>query len=139
MIFKRLIQYVILFFLLIFIGVLGFWGISKLTDNSLDSALKRYETNHNANELRRILLSYRGEADNHSDCIEFLAWGRKNQKDFIEIIEGISSTEKPKLVQGLAFAAIDSGQANEFQIAFKDFDSYTLNLIRSEIQNRQKI
>ncbi len=137
---KRLVQFTAIFFILAIAGLFGYWSVQYYqASNTMTFVLKKYESTRDANKVRKFLLESHGEADNHNNCINLIAWGKNHQKDFIEIIEGINQPDKIKLGERLAFAATDSGQSNEFEVAFKDFNSEVLNIIRAEIQKNKAI
>ncbi|HLA94519.1 MAG TPA: hypothetical protein VK612_02275 [Pyrinomonadaceae bacterium] len=60
--------------------------------------------------------------------------GIKHQQDYVKIIEGLGSNEKTKIGKHLAFAATDSNQDDDFAIAFNDFNSEGLEIMRTEIK-----
>jgi len=73
---KRISQFIALFFVLtLAVGGLYF-GASYFTGGGLDYVLKSYETTGDADDVRKFFLKYQGdEADYHSACISFVAWG----------------------------------------------------------------
>lgn len=89
----------------------------------MQDVLRDYESTADNEAVVKYLLKTRGEADTHGNYIEFVHWGLNSPEDFIKIIESGTPAEKARLGQLIGFAASDSSQDDEFELAFKNFDS----------------
>lgn len=134
---ERIGQFVAIFVALTFVFSLVYVGLPYFTQEDMRGTLREYKINGDEETVRKYLLKTRGEADTHGIYIEFVHWGIKNPEGFIEITESGTPEEKVKLGQLIGFAASDSSQDDEFELAFKNFDSEVLRISRTQI-NRSR-
>lgn len=130
---KKIGRFLAIFVVLTFLSSLVYFGLPLLTHEDMQGALREYEINRDEETVRKYLLETRGEADTHNNYIEFVHWGINNPKSFIKIIEFGKPDESAKLGQLIGFAASDSSQDDEFEVAFKNFDSEVLRIALTEI------
>ncbi|MGB7210975.1 MAG: hypothetical protein WBD27_20140 [Pyrinomonadaceae bacterium] len=134
---KRVGQFIAVFVVLAFLFSLVYFALPYFTHEDMQGTLREYEIKRDEETVRKYLLKTRGEADAHGNYIEFVHWGINSPEDFIKIIESGTPAEKARLGQLIGFAASDSSQDDEFEIAFKNFDSEALRIARTEI-NRSR-
>lgn len=96
--------------------------------------IKKYELTGYTRELRSLLKNPPDAALGQEVFYTFDHWGLTHQKDFIKIIDGIEADRKPQLRELIARGIVDGLWVDEFENAFKDFDSQAINEIRTEIQ-----
>lgn len=96
--------------------------------------ITKYEFTSYSGELRSLITNPPDAALGQQVFYTFNYWGLTHQKDFIKIVDGVEPSEKPQVMELIARGIVDGLWIDEFENAFKGFDSQVINDLKAEIQ-----
>ncbi|HQZ83956.1 MAG TPA: hypothetical protein PLR83_12110, partial [Pyrinomonadaceae bacterium] len=104
----------------------------------IETVLQDYETTKDPEPVRAYLFARR-EAEGMTARIQFVTWGREHQEGFLAITDTFDRAQTGRECDLLAFVMTDSGQDDDFEAAFRNYESKCLEIIRSKIAGYRSI
>lgn len=118
------------------LGVMAYvlpWDTIEAADRETRRQIRNYERTGNAQDLRRWITVYHGEAPGHQVLICLGDWSLKHPEHFLSLISGLKRDREYDFYRRFGFALADSGQDEAFLQAFQGYDTSELREIIKNI------
>lgn len=143
----KAIKFIITGFLIVLLGIAGFFYFAWKTGDSItragivtDFLLLKHKFIDQTPEFENWLREYHGEAPSHQVIISFTIWGISNPSEFSRLLSKANDPAKfPSIAERVAFAIYDAGMEKDFLDKFQKIETQELKTIRCKLAEIGKL